>query len=200
MADGFPVATSNFENIARGPVGTSRDPVDRLPESAAAKRRALRQHAADMRALMPDSDALNVLRMDKAASEARLKRLRDPAQSGGFNIKDENHSAIVDEKSKLTAITSELARLNEISEVRSAKWREAGAIAQGVENFLRTGIPDGSSLVAVDDPPLAEILKKGERIVDGIDRLQRRCRAVIDCEGARGCADQCDGRRWRAVL
>ena len=179
MAEGFP-ATSNFETmLARGPVGTGNDPVAWLPDSAAVKLRALRQHTDDARALLPDTETMNALRAERASSTARLKRLRDPAQAGGFGIKDENNQSVIDERARLDGIEAELDRLTAIDNVRSEKWRAAGGIVTGVEGWLRTGIPDGSTLVAVDDPPLAEILRKNERADDAIDRLARRRRELI---------------------
>lgn len=116
----FPVAKSNFEAMltARGPVGANNDPVAWLPEAAGVKLRALRQRADDMRSLLPDSDVMNGLRAERAASEARLKRLRAPAQLGGFAIRDDQHPSVVDEQAKLDALAAELARLVEIDSAR----------------------------------------------------------------------------------
>lgn len=146
---GFPAATSNFDGIfARGPVGANNDPIGWLPAAASAKLRGLRQHVADMRSLLPDSGELNELRTARAASEARLKRLTDPAQRGGFNAGDD-HPSVIAEKTKLSEIAAELDRLVAIDSERATRWRASGAIVTGVMNWLRTEIPEGHSLVAV---------------------------------------------------
>ena len=176
----FPVATSNFENLrVGGPATANNDPASRLDGSPAAEKlRALRQHTADMRSLLPDSDVMNSLRADRSASLARLNRLRAPAQAGGFNIRNEEHVSVVDEKKKLAEIETELDRLTAIDAPRAEKWSAASAVLNAVEGWLRTGIPDGYLLAPVADPPLSEILKKGERIDDAIARLERRCREL----------------------
>lgn len=111
MADG---------DISQAYFTTGRDPVKWLPEQAAERLRSLRQHAHDMRALIPETEVMQELRTDRAKSELRIKRLTDPAQYGGNNL-DQDHPSVASERKTLDAVNAELRRLTELNEIRTAR-------------------------------------------------------------------------------
>lgn len=52
----------------------------------------------------------------------------------------------------------------------------AGHVVGNVEDWLKAGVPGGCTFGEVPDPPISDILNKGERIDDGIERVRRRQR------------------------
>jgi hypothetical protein len=68
----------------------------------------------------------------------------------------EDHPSVVDVQRKLDKAKAELKRATELDEVRTARWRAAGATEQNLKLFLQGGIPGGVAVVAVGDAPISE--------------------------------------------
>jgi hypothetical protein len=175
MADTLPIATfANFQPQVQSSF-VSADLIGWLPPAAADKLRMIRQRFEDARSLTVSFETRHTASTDKLLCAARLKRLVDRADVGGFNLPDDDPHVIAERKT-LAALTAECKRLDEIDAVRSAQWREAGSVLANVEAYLRDGRSGNTTLEAVEiEPPK---LNKGEGIVDGIERLRRRVREL----------------------
>jgi len=153
------------------------DPVAWLPEAAADRLRALRQHSADLNALIPKSDDRLAAANAKVEAERRLARLRahQSAPGGGFNLKDDDPRvmAAIEQLDKLTA---DHARISDLYEVRGAAYVPASQTLHAVQTWLRDGRPPGTVL---EDHEMPEPkLNKGESLMDAIERHRRRVREL----------------------
>jgi hypothetical protein len=94
-ADGFTQATFQDLQPRQQTSFAWTDPSAVLPPAAADKLWRLQQDAEDKRALLPDFDERRAALTERVAAAARLKRLQDPAQSGGFNLSENKLSVVV---------------------------------------------------------------------------------------------------------
>ena len=150
------------------------DPVDILPAAAQEKVFLLRRRNDETHRLIPDFSQLQDLNIESEKGRQKLKRLTDPAASGGFGLGDADNRVITATKAVAKA-TAEARRVAELREIRSAQWQAASRTLRNVEDFLRH-LPGGTRLEAVEvEPPK---LLKSENITDAIERIGRRGRQL----------------------
>ena len=91
----------------------------------------------------------------------------------------EDAPAVVDERKKLERVTAERARLQELSDVRGARWAVAKRLERDVIDWvLKGGIPGGCQLAEHEDEPISALVKKNERIADAVERYRHRLREL----------------------
>ena len=146
-----------------------------MPGPAAERLRLLQQHVADLHVLtvpLEDRQAANTARFE---AEARLKRLKDSASAGGFEL-DDRDPRVKAEQKRLNVLAAEAKRLNDINEVRSAAWRVAAQTVQAVTAWLQEGKPAGTVLEVYEGR--APALQKGESLLDAVENRRRRIREL----------------------
>lgn len=149
-----------------------------LPEAAAQRLIAFGQRVSDAHSSTPSFEQVHELAEQKMRHIARIKQLELPNTEGGFGL-PELASQIVSERRALERVERELARLRELKEVRSARWTTQVQLQGKVIDWITAGgVPTNCSMVNVDDLPEAELLKKGESVVDGIERYRHRLREL----------------------
>ena len=170
-----------IEAAAPMPIGAavhtapSFDPIDRLPEDRKDLLRKIRQHSDDGHAIIPPGEDVRELSMRKIDAANELKRLVSHPQDWGKNLPPD-HPSVVQAQRTLDKATDEFERLKQLQEVRTAAWQAAARAKTNCEDLLRFGVPGNCTLEAVEiEPPK---LLKGESLMDGILRLQRRGREV----------------------
>jgi hypothetical protein len=154
------------------------DVIDALPGAASrGKLERLRQRSHDARSLwLPTSDEITESRLERQRSDLRLRQLTLPRGAGGPGLGDDNHQ-VIDIRKKLARIDGDIARLTALETSRGAAMQSVSMLVKNCEAWLRRG-RGGSQLVeaAVIEP--GEILKRGERLYDGIERLRNRLREL----------------------
>ena len=150
----------------------------KLPPAALTKLVALRQHTEDMLALTIQGDVMRQLHQDAAQLKARIANLTAGAGVGGRGL-DADHPSVKDAQRQLDAKQAEISRLKQIDEIRTARWHAAGAVQNGVEAFLRDAIPGGCEIVEAADIETGDVLKKGEALLVGLERLRLRGRELM---------------------
>jgi len=149
-----------------------------LPKAAADKLTALRQRARDAHAAMPKWEAENEATEAKTAHQRRLDALTRPKSAGGHGLND-GADQVVTERRRLERAEAELTRLTSLKDARSARWAAAGQLERSVVDWvMRGGIPANCALEAVEDVPLEELAKKGERLGDAVERHRHRLREL----------------------
>ena len=180
QATGFTPGPANPQQLNFGDphIAPPDDPLALLPDAAAAKMTALIQRAADLHSAIPAFEDVHALALDKIRHQTRIADLTKPATEGGFGLTDDS-AQTVSEKRKLERVEKELARLTELKETRTVRWAAAKQLeARTSDWLLRGGIPHGCVLEPVADLPLSELLKKGERIADAVERYRHRLREL----------------------
>jgi hypothetical protein len=151
------------------------DVIERVPEKRKDLFRNLCQHSDDKHALIPtgfDVQAASAARVEAAHA---LKRLTDHPQDGGFGLPPTD-ARVVAAQRHLDKMTDEFARVQDRQKKTSAAWLAASAPKAVCDDFLRFAVPGNCKLEAVEvEPPK---LNKGETVLDGIERLRRRCREL----------------------
>ncbi|UPT87969.1 hypothetical protein HAP41_0000002070 [Bradyrhizobium barranii subsp. apii] len=151
------------------------DVIEWLPPAAAERLRLLRQRAADAHRLIPEFETVREASMARIEAENRLKTLLAHPQDFGRNLKPDD--PLVKTATKhLEKMTTDLKRLTELREVRSAAWQAASAALVSCENWLRDGRPHGTTLEEIETEPPK--LNKGEDVLSGIERFRRRVREL----------------------
>lgn len=153
----------------------SFDVVEVLPAGAADRLRHLRQHAADQHALTVPFADIQEANNAKVAAEQRLRQLTAHPQDGGFNLPVADRR-VIEQQKLVDKATDDLRRLNDRNEARTAAWTAASGALQAVETWLRDGRPQGTVLEDHSGPEPQ--LLKGEDLMGGISRLQRRGREL----------------------
>jgi hypothetical protein len=155
------------------------DVIDSLPSEASRSRLlALRQRAMDTRSIwLPISDELREQRLDKQRTDVRLRQLTLARGAGGPGL-DDNDPQVTDIKRKLARLNAEIARLTTLETSRGDVMNNAAALLRDVEAWLRRGRPDGTQLVEAAPIEINDVLKKGERVHNGIERLGLRIREL----------------------
>jgi hypothetical protein len=150
-------------------------PVDVLPGPASKARLvALRQRALDLRAVwLPLSDELRDVRLDKQKAEVRLRQLKLRRGEGGPELADDDWQ-VVDARKKLARFDSEIERLTKLEQARGPAMHSAGMVLRACEDWLRRGGALKES-AAID---VADVVKKGERLTDAIERVRHRLREL----------------------
>jgi hypothetical protein len=163
-------------HFAPSHIGT--DPLSHLPAMASDKLRALRQRASDLHSVIPDFDEIRTVHLAVIGHQQRIGDLMRHPSEGGFGL-DADAVQVVTEQKLLEQATAELERLKSLQEIRRARWATCGQLERSIVDWLRSGIPGDCRLVAIDDAPVAELLKKGESMVDAVGRYRRRLRECV---------------------
>jgi hypothetical protein len=164
------------------------DPLDVLPggdapASPRAKMTALRQRSADQRALyLPVSDDLREARLEKQRLAATRSQLTQHRMYGGREL-GETDQSVVDVQEKLDKVSGEIERLGLLAQHREAALHATSMLTQRCESYLRT---KRGQLIEAPVIQIDEILKKGEKPRDGLQRVQHRGRELAaDAHGVR---------------
>jgi hypothetical protein len=157
---------------------TNNDPHDVLPPAAQKKWTALVQRVTDAHNAMPEF----AIRKDAAEAvtviQRRISDLTRLKSEGGFGLSDDAGTVIAERK-KLERATAQRDLQQALYEVRGARWNTCAQLRAAASDWLlRGGIPHGCVIESVEDAPLAELLKKGERISDGVERYRHRLREL----------------------
>jgi hypothetical protein len=152
------------------------DPADQCPGSSSrAKLTTLRQRSMDARAtLLPVADELRAARLEKQKAQARRSMLVSHRMRDGYEL-DENGPQVRDLDDKLTRFDAEIERLGVLVQHREAALHATGMLAQRCENFLKTGRGQLTEAPIIE---VADVLRKGERLHDGVERLRLRLREL----------------------
>jgi len=170
-------STAEPEPFSLGmPVQPTFDLIEVLPVSAAGRLRALRQRASDAHALVPGFEEQSEANTARLLAEQRLKRLTDPAHSGGFALA-ETDARVTAQRRTVDKLTDDAKRLSERSELRAKAWREAGAALQNAESWLREGKPHGVVLEDFEGPE-PKLLRGESGLLDAIENRRRRVREL----------------------
>jgi hypothetical protein len=146
------------------------DPLDALPIGEPRRKLiALRQRSADARAVwLPISDDIRAVRLDRQRAETRLNQLKLRRGQGGPDL-DDSDPQVIDVKKTIARCESELSRLQTLESHRGAVMHITGQLVQRVEDWLRSGRPQGTQLTQA--PAIeSDIMRKGERAADALDR------------------------------
>ncbi|MGL3108901.1 hypothetical protein [Bradyrhizobium sp. BR 1432] len=179
---GFPLAPagSTATSVATGPapglmVPRIGDEADLLPQSAAERLRDLRRQSDDHHALIWAAvEDTQTLRIEIEGHRARLRQLREPRGSGGFNLAEDD-LRVIEEQRRLDLKLAELKRRDELSKERGGRSSTLKALIRDAEDWIRK-IPAGTAIAmhASVDPEL----KRGEDLLTGIERCRRRDREL----------------------
>jgi hypothetical protein len=152
------------------------DPLDRLPKGTPQDRlRQLRQHSADLHALIPRFETIREASTAKQEAASAHRRLVSHQQTGGFNLRPD-HPSVAQALKTLERAEGELQRVQARQTERSQAWQASGAVLANVEGWLRQGVPGNCTLEpAVIEPPK---LAKNETLLDALDRVRRRGREI----------------------
>lgn len=154
------------------------DVVELLPPSSRPLLLAIRQRAEDaMNLVRPLHDRLDELRTERHLLSARLADLRRPRGQGGPGLGDDD-TQVIDAKRKLDRVDAEMARLNELIEVRRARSRDISTSVAQIEDWLRIGRPSGTAIIEAREIDAATSVKRGETATTALDRVRRRLREL----------------------
>jgi hypothetical protein len=162
--------------LAFVPNAPAYEVLDRLPNGTPQDRlRQLRQHSADLHALIPRFETIREASTAKQEAASAHRRLVSHQQEGGFNLKPD-HPSVVQALKTLERAEGELARLQARQAERSAAWNAAGGVLAACETWLRDR-PGGTLLEAVEiEPP--KLLKGEKGLLDAIENRRRRGREL----------------------
>jgi hypothetical protein len=168
--DTLPIAQATYQQS-----NILTDPAAHLPGPAGARLVALQQRAHDLHVQIPNFDQINDVRLQVRRHEQRIHQLMKPRSDRGFNL-GADAPQVVGEQQLLERAKTELKRLEDLREIRTAHWNAVGGLARAVLDWLRSGVPGNCELVAVDDVPIVGLLKKNESIADAVSRHRHRLR------------------------
>jgi len=143
---------------------------------AAERLRQLRQRTDDAHRLTVGFEKRRDANTARGDVERRLQRLRAPRSLGGFD-QPEDSREVVELRLQLAKLTDEARRLDELDEVRAARWRTASFTLQAVEGWLRDGRP-GSTVLNDYGPEPEPKLGKGEDLLSALERVRRNGREL----------------------
>jgi hypothetical protein len=167
---GLPLAFNVFE------IG---DPLDVLPGGGASRSHllSLRQRAQDARALfLPLSDELTEVRLEKQRADVRLAQLKLRRGEGGPDLDDDDRQ-VIEIRKTIARLEGELTRLTALELHRSASAHATASLLRSCEEWLRRGRPGGTVLVEAP-VEVSDVLKKGERLPEAVERLRHRLREL----------------------
>jgi hypothetical protein len=169
-------------DILGPPVGmpqVTSDPLDVLPIGEPRRKLiALRQRSADARAVyLPISDDIRAIRLDRQRAETRLKQLKLRRGQGGPDL-DDSDPQVIEVNKTIARCESELSRLQTLESHRGAVMHNTGQLVQHTEDWLRSGRPNGTTLTEAPAIAVADILRKGERAHDALERQRMRLREL----------------------
>jgi hypothetical protein len=149
-----------------------------LPDAAASRLMALHQRAADQHAAMPPFEQIRELAEIKMRHTARIKQLLAPKSEGGFGL-TELATQVVAERRALERVENELTRQQRLKQDRGDRWQVTAQLKRSVIEWVTAGgIPHGCVVESVADDDVTTLLKKGERIADGVERYRHRLREL----------------------
>lgn len=174
---GFEPRPATVTPFSLGPdLVPQNDAADWLPPRAADRLRALRQHVADLRAIVPSFEEKHEASNARIAAQQWLEKLQAHPAERGFDLADDD-GRVVAAGHELEKLAAEEKRLRSLDETRSAAWRAASAVLSNVALWLQDGRPRGTTLEDHDDAPEPK-LNKGETLLDAIERHRRRAREL----------------------
>ena len=145
----------------------------------AAKWIALKQRCFDLHGAIPPFADVQEQSHAKIRHEKRIGDLTRPRAEGGFGLDAASAPEVVIERRALERATKELQRLQQLKESRTARWNVAKQLEARTSDWLvKGGVPANCVLEVVEDASLSELLKKGERISDAVERFRHRLREL----------------------
>jgi hypothetical protein len=155
----------------------NNDPHEVLPPGAPQNKwTALHQRKVDGFAATPPFADVQELAHKKFQLQADIANKLKPKAEGGFGLSE---LAVVSERRALERAEAELVRLTGLKEDRGARANIVAQLERSITDWLfRGGIPSDCTFEAVEDAPLSELLKKGERIADAVERYRHRLREL----------------------
>ena len=121
----------------------------------------------------------------KRVAEARLKVLTGggpdtawyDAQHPHFRNLPDDHPELVAQQEALTDAVANIERLDPIVEARSHQLDQLNRLLSAVENYLAEGLSGVGDAIKLYKGP-APSLRKGEGVVDAVERCRRRLREL----------------------
>jgi hypothetical protein len=127
---------------------------------------------------VPPFETVHEVAIEKSNRQKRIADLVRRKSEGGFGLPELAPEVVIERKA-LERAEAELARLQTLKETRTVRWNAAKQLEARVSDWvLRGGIPGNCTLGTVEDAPLAELLKKGERVGDVVERYRHRLRKL----------------------
>ena len=143
--------------------------------AAAERLKTLRERSSERRdAMIPHIEVQEAI-AERTRAQQHLRRLQAHPQDGGFNLPPTD-ARVIEAERQVERTTENARRLTERSERLAAAWRAAAQPLSNTENLLRHGMPSG--VLLQDHETEMPKLLKSEAVVDGIERLRRRCREL----------------------
>jgi hypothetical protein len=153
----------------------SFDVIERVPEERKDLFRKICQHVDDACALAVPFEVVRAASINRIEKGNAFRRFKDHPQDDGLGLKSDDPRVVAAEK-ELAKATDEFERTKQRSEERAEAQQAALRVKATCEDYLRHGVPGNCKLEAVEvEPPK---LNKGETVIDGIERLRRRCREL----------------------
>ncbi len=157
---------------------TPNDPTAVLDGPPLVRMIALQQRCHDLHGAIPPFEDVQEQSHAKIRHQKRIADLTRPKAQGGFGLPELAPQVVV-ERRELERAEAEFTRLQSLKEIRSARWTVAKQLEVRVSDWLlKGGIPGGCTIVPVVGPPLPELLKKGERVGDAVERYRHRLREL----------------------
>src|SRR5262245_26984475 len=124
----------------------SIDPMSVLPEGRCQRAlTALRQRSRDAHVATPRWDDVDETRKAAASHRQRLDDLPKHKSEGGFGL-DGQAVQVRIERQRLQRAETELSRLTELKDARTARWSVVGQLERAVTEWVTRGIPGGCVL------------------------------------------------------
>lgn len=155
------------------------DPADLLPPKRRPLLISMRQHRDDLRNLVGPSRERkdDELLPKKHRLEVELMRLTAPLGEGGFGL-GEDDTPVADVRKKIADVSSEMTKLTELIEVRTARAHAAARLVKHLEDWLQSGHPSGTVVAVVADVDLRDCKRRGENDIAAVERLRHRLREL----------------------
>ena len=165
------------------------DPIDwpRIPKPVKQKLRRLRRARDDAwlvwRAI---ADERQEAWEAKRVAEARLKVLKGDgpdsawygiSQHSHFRRLEDDHPELVAQREALTDAVANIERLDPIVDTRSHQLDQLTRLLSAVENYLAEGLSGVGDAIKLHKGP-APSLRKGEAVVEAVERCRRRLREL----------------------
>ena len=179
MAAGFEPGPRDPQPFSVGmSLAPSFDPIDFLPPGSPQKKwTAVYQRKVDAFAAAPPFADVQELANEKLRRQARISDLREAKAEGGIGL-PELAPQVVSERRALERAEAELARLTALKEDRGARANTIAQLERSISDWVMRGVPQGCRIESIDDPPLSELLRKGESLRDGVARYGHRLREL----------------------
>lgn len=166
---------------------TPNDPHDLLPPAAQKKWTAFLQRTTDAHNAIPEfairKEAAETVSQHQGRI-ADLKRLK--SEGGNFGLSDDA-ATVIAERAKLERAIAFRDQQEVLYELRGGRWNIYALLQRSIHDWcLAGGIPANCTIAPVDDPPLSELLAKGENangslapVVLRYDRQRRELAAAL---------------------